>query len=268
MPPPEYVIARSVLLDALEALGPHRAAVILVGAQAVYANTGDADLTTAPTTTNADLAVVPGLLPDDPRVPEVLRAAGFVPGSQPGIWLGRGQVAVDLLTPAAFSGPGKSRSVDLPPHGKFTRRTPGLEAAVFDNQTHSIIALDELDIRSFQLKVAGPAALVVAKMIKISERATQPSRLRPKDGLDVLRLLRTTDPANLAASLREIASQHMAEDAVVSAVAAIREHGREWGGLLPSLAAAAEAGSGDPDVIRASVVALVEEVLDELGSSI
>jgi len=39
-----YVIARRVLLDALDALGKHRAATILVGAQAIYLHTGDADL--------------------------------------------------------------------------------------------------------------------------------------------------------------------------------------------------------------------------------
>ena len=38
-----YVIARRVLLDALEALGPHRDATILVGAQAIYLHTGDAE---------------------------------------------------------------------------------------------------------------------------------------------------------------------------------------------------------------------------------
>lgn len=34
VPPPEYVLARAVLLDALEALGPHLDALVLVGAQA------------------------------------------------------------------------------------------------------------------------------------------------------------------------------------------------------------------------------------------
>lgn len=57
--PPEYVLARSVLLDALEALGTHLDAVILVGAQAIYLHTGDADLNVPPTTTDADLALAP-----------------------------------------------------------------------------------------------------------------------------------------------------------------------------------------------------------------
>jgi len=55
-PPPEYVLARSALLDALQALGPHLDALVLVGAQAVYLPTVDADLIVVPTTTDADLA--------------------------------------------------------------------------------------------------------------------------------------------------------------------------------------------------------------------
>lgn len=39
-PDPQYVAARAVLLDALEALGPQRDAVIVVGAQAIYLHTG------------------------------------------------------------------------------------------------------------------------------------------------------------------------------------------------------------------------------------
>lgn len=37
---PEYFAARRVLLDALDALGVHRKAVVLVGAQAIYLHVG------------------------------------------------------------------------------------------------------------------------------------------------------------------------------------------------------------------------------------
>ena len=47
-PEPEYVAARRVLLDALEALGPHRKAVILVGAQAIYLHIGEGDMAVSP----------------------------------------------------------------------------------------------------------------------------------------------------------------------------------------------------------------------------
>jgi hypothetical protein len=43
------------LLDALVALEPHIDALVLVGAQATYLHTGDADLAVAEYTTDADL---------------------------------------------------------------------------------------------------------------------------------------------------------------------------------------------------------------------
>ena len=54
-----YFIARRALLDALEALGAHRSALILVGAQAIYLYTGLGDLAVAVHTTDADLVVDP-----------------------------------------------------------------------------------------------------------------------------------------------------------------------------------------------------------------
>jgi len=61
-PDPQYVIARGVLLDALDALGVQRDAVILVGAQAVYLHTGTVELAVAAFTTDADLTLDPALL--------------------------------------------------------------------------------------------------------------------------------------------------------------------------------------------------------------
>ena len=52
---PEYVAARRVLLDALEALKDHLPSLILVGAQAVYHHTGETDLNVPLMTTDADL---------------------------------------------------------------------------------------------------------------------------------------------------------------------------------------------------------------------
>jgi hypothetical protein len=61
-----------VLLDALAA---HEQAIVIAGAQAIYLQTGaaDLDLAISPYTTDGDLVVNPSLLGDDPR----LEAAGF-----------------------------------------------------------------------------------------------------------------------------------------------------------------------------------------------
>lgn len=85
---PLYVAARTVLLDALEALGSQRDATIVVGAQAIYMRTGEADLPVAPYTTDADLALAPGDLADEPHLEDLLGGAEFSQeGQQPGSWV-------------------------------------------------------------------------------------------------------------------------------------------------------------------------------------
>ena len=59
MTSPLYVFARTVLLDALDALGEQRDAVVLVGAQAIYLHTGDADIAVPAFTTDGDLVIEP-----------------------------------------------------------------------------------------------------------------------------------------------------------------------------------------------------------------
>lgn len=86
---PEYVVARRVLLDALAASEGHPDNLILVGAQAVYHHTGNADLNVPLLTTDADLTVNTRDLADVPEIGGVLRAAGFTPGPNPGHWTQR-----------------------------------------------------------------------------------------------------------------------------------------------------------------------------------
>ena len=101
--------ARRVLLDVLETLREQRHAIILVGAQAIYLHTGDADLAVAPFTQDADLVLNPKTLGPIPVLAEAMRAAGFTQTEQPGIWKSRQEgVTVDLLVPEMLGGrPGK-----------------------------------------------------------------------------------------------------------------------------------------------------------------
>jgi hypothetical protein len=122
MPPPEYVLARRVLLDALAGLAGQRDAIVLVGAQAVYLNVGDADLAVAPMTTDGDLAIDPRRLVDLPVIGEALASAGFVPGAQPGSWRGYGGVVVDLMVPSGLALHAGRRSADLGVHGRLAAR--------------------------------------------------------------------------------------------------------------------------------------------------
>ncbi len=118
---PEYIAARRVLLDALGALGAHRKAVVLVGAQAIYLHVGAGDLTVAPFTSDGDLALNPTVLDDEPILAEALRAAGFDLAVKPGTW-SLTDVQIDLLVPSSLGGPGR-RSARLGPHGTEVTRS-------------------------------------------------------------------------------------------------------------------------------------------------
>ncbi len=95
---PEYRVARRALLDALEALGRQREAVVLVGAQAIYVHTGDAKLAVAEYTTDADVALDPSKLAHAPELAAAMRAAGFYQeqtkdGPLIGIWCSLREIA-------------------------------------------------------------------------------------------------------------------------------------------------------------------------------
>src|SRR3972149_871234 len=123
MTSPLYVVARAVLLDALDALGEQRDAVVLVGAQAIYLHTGDADIAVPAFTTDGDLVIEPSRLKNEPRLAEAMEKAHFAPGLQPGSWLATRDVdsvpttiPVDLLVPEAVAGTGR-RAARLGDHG-------------------------------------------------------------------------------------------------------------------------------------------------------
>ncbi|MFL6054309.1 MAG: hypothetical protein ACJ72W_15515 [Actinoallomurus sp.] len=267
--PQEYVLARRVLLDALDALGAQIDAVVLVGAQAVYLHTGQADIAVAPTTTDADIALAPSLLRDEPLLAEALGRAGFIPNANPGSWVGAHGVTVDLMVPEALSGSGGRRGARLPVHGnRVARRTAGLEAALVDFEQRRLGAFDQTDQRAYTVRVAGPAALLIAKTIKIEERRGQ-GRLRAKDGLDVLRILQAVDTDPLAEHLLKLAAHSLSQETTQRAVKALREHGTDVEGPLATLAVQAVGVLADPATIANSLTALVEDLLlayDDLTS--
>jgi hypothetical protein len=235
-----YVAARRVLLDALTALMPHGPAVIVVGAQAIYLRTGTADLsvTVAPFTTDADLALDPDRLGDHPTLTATMIGAGFVPrqGSgghpEPGIWVGSTQVdgvnfdvPVDLIVPEAAAGGGR-RGARLGVHGnRAARRAVGLEAALVDYGELMIAALEPEDGRSITANVAGVAALLVAKLHKLHDRVASGKRERAddKDAADVIRVMQSTSPAEVGATIAYLRQSGSAGPVTIQAVDYLRE---------------------------------------------
>ena len=190
------VEARTALLDAVEALTAHKDAVVLIGAQAIYLRTGNATFALAEATKDSDLAIDARTLGEDPRLEEATTAAGFIlnpVSKQPGAWMSPTGIPVDLMVPEYLAGSGSRRGVRIPPHSKHSaRRAAGIEAAIVDKAPMTVDALDGSG-RSAIINVAGPAALLVAKLHKIGERVGSPDRLNDKDAHDAYRLLVATD---------------------------------------------------------------------------
>jgi hypothetical protein len=259
------VLARRALLDGLSALEPHLSSIIVIGAQAVYLHTGPADLAVAEFTTDADLAIAPEFLADRPDLGNLLEGAGFSPQQNPGMWKTADGVQLDLLVPDALAGPGR-RGARLPGHGKrAARRAKGIEGALVDSDLRDISALDPTDDRSTRVAVAGPAALFVAKVHKISERVDEPDRLVAKDALDVLRILRAVPTARLADGLRGLLDSEIARGVTIEALTLADGLLNDADSPGPQMAARAAGGLEDADVVAGSLAALWSDLATQVG---
>lgn len=269
-----YVLARRVLLDALEALGVHREACVLVGAQAIYLRVGEADLAVAPFTTDGDLVVDPRRLSDAPPIERGLTDAGFAlrGGASVGIWVTRRgtstnpdvEVEVDLLVPEAVSPAPGRRAARLPGHEPHAARSArGLEGALFDAELMRVAELEDPGARGFDIRVAGPAALLVSKLHKIADRAGSP-RARDKDAFDVLRLLRGTTATEMATRVRRLRDEPLSLPVTDEALYLLHSLFGRADGIGSQMAVRAARGLADPEETAASCVALAEEVLQAL----
>lgn len=261
MPDAIYIAARRALLDALEALGPHRAALVLVGAQAIYLHTGEADIAVAPFTKDGDLVIDPSRLGPNPRLEQAMRGANFELSSQPGIWQSITSAAqIDLLVPQAVAGAGGRRGARLAGHeARAARKVHGLEGALVDHAPRILEALDPDDRRSVEANVAGPAALLAAKLHKIGERQDQPHRLVEKDALDVYRLLVAVETLDLAADMRRLLTHTVSSRAADEAVGYLNSLFR-----TPSAVGAQMAGAAAPqdfETVTQSASALAMDLL-------
>ena len=268
--PPEYVSARRTLLDVLEALKAHLDAIVLVGAQAIYQFTGDSDLPIAEFTTDADLSVNPQLLASTPLLMQAMKDADFTQVEDQLRWKSASGVFVDLMVPEALVEGTSRRSVtNLAEHGPMSaRRTRGLEASLEDRERKIISALEVSDIRTFEIWVAGPAALLVAKVIKLTERfdINDPDRVPQKDALDLFRLMQVIPTAELAQRLNRLLQSEVAAPTTTGAIQALARDFARSDAKAPKLAAQA---SGLPrsqrGVLAESFALLVRDLLEVLG---
>lgn len=269
------VRTRAALLDALAALEDQLDALIVIGAQALYFHTGDVDVAIPEETKDADIGIDQGKLQDDPRIERAIEEAGFhkdLERPQPGRWLSPDGIPVDLMVPEAMAGPSGSnrRGARLPPHDNGSmRRATGLEGTIVDNANEAIRSLDpQVDGRSFTVRLAGPGALLVAKLHKIGERSAKGgTRLRDKDAHDIYRLMVAVDTPDLEQRMsllrRESFSAAVTEQAL-NYLAELFAAGPQATGS--TMAGRAEAGVGEPETVAASVSVLAQDLLDAVGS--
>ena len=113
--------------------------------------------------------------------------------------------------------------------------------------------------------MAGPAALLVSKVIKISDRATEmesgaKSRLKDKDALDVLRILRAVDMDSLRTRLVMLASIDLSAATTRAAIEDLPILFGTTSGRGSIMAANAAFPGEAREVIAASCAALTSEL--------
>lgn len=135
---------------------------------------------------------------------------------------------------------------------------------LIDRRRHIVDALDPNDGRSATIWVAGPGALLVAKIPKIEERIPL-SRTENKDALDVFQLLRAKGTADFVARLTMLRNSDLAGIVTDHALAQIPSlfGKRDAPGVTMAVAAADD--DEDLDTIAASMVALATDLLDACG---
>lgn len=268
VPDPLYVQARRLLLDALEVLAPHRDAFVLVGAQAVYVHVGDAEFAVAPSTKDGDIAIDPALLDEAPELEAMMLRAGFTHGKQPGIWE-RDHGSVDLLVPDAVGGAGR-RGARLAGHeSSAARKVVGIEGALIDHEPQMVESLDHADPRRIEIKVAGPAALLVAKAHKLLDRIDDVARLFDKDALDAYRLLVEVEVSALVRGFAKMFADHRSAAVARAGVTMLRDlFGAPDAQGIVMIARSLEI-VGEPEVAAAAAVSLTGDLLagirDEFG---
>ena len=269
----EYVEARRVLLDTLEALEAHSDAVILIGAQAVYLRTVDRLPTYPAYTTDVDFVIQPDQLAEEPPLGEAMVTAGFEYTGEPGIWQRRisrpgfkGQIVVpvDLIVPSMIAPKAGRRAARLPgDHGKSTaRKTHGVEGALLDHDDLEVTALEPDDDRRIVVKVAGVAALVVAKTHKLGERLDTPRRLESKDAGDVYRLFDATPLATMANMIRRLLVHPLTMTTTEQALVYLRQLFRSPNSPGTRLAVQALSGVIDPQAVTSTSTGYTRDLIE------
>ena len=124
-----------------------------------------------------------------------------------------------------------------------------------------LAALDPGDLRRLPVKVAGPAALLVAKLHKLAERLNDPRQQRPKDALDIYRLLTAVPTDDLVKALLRLHETDLSAATSVEAMTYLDRQFSTASASGSSMAASIVGPGDDPDTVAASCAALTQDLL-------
>jgi hypothetical protein len=160
---------------------------------------------------------------------------------------------------------GGTRSADLLNHDRMTaRRTIGLEAALVDFEVKKIESALNPD-EFIEIKVAGPAALLVAKAHKIYERKDSPNRMQDKDALDVYRILVAFETADLLPKFELITENPISRSTTLLAIEYLKELFIIGNPPIGSeMVRRAVSSLGNADEMAQAVKILVSELIKEI----
>jgi len=131
----------------------------------------------------------------------------------------------------------------------------------------TIRAFDLQDLRSVQIRVAGPGALLISKAFKLAERAEGPDqdRLADKDAFDAYRLLQLPT-ARLAGGIRRMLEDGRTRPTGETGIEHVRRLFASADAIGSQMAGRSVAGVGDPEMVRLAAAALAEELLGTLSA--
>lgn len=188
-----------------------------------------------------------------------------------GSWITEFDVAVDLMVPTEVSGLGtrKSRGVQAPPHDRYSmRRTRGLEGALVSYAAQKITSFEPNDPRAFYAKVAAPAALLVAKLHKIKDRAGQTQGRRDdKDAHDVYRILRSIETAVLVSEFQLLRREKLSSAVTIEAFEILQNFFGSRHAAGSMMAGRAEEAIGDPEQVALAASILATDLVVELTAN-
>ena len=130
-----------------------------------------------------------------------------------------------------------------------------------DHAPLTISALDPADSRQIAVAVAGPTALLVAKLHKLYERRDSPSRLENKDALDVYRLLQAIPTETFAETFPVLLQDERSSEVTRLGLSYLRELFGTPEALGAHMAGIGVESLDDPERIAASCAYLTEDLL-------